>query len=143
MILLDTNVLVAALWDGHPNHDASLPLAAATTATMVAVHSVAETYATLTRIDRPFRMSGTVAMAAIAALTADIHVVGLNGVQTIDAIRRFSALGTGPRLHDYLIGAAGEAHGADVIVTWNVRDFTGLFPALTVMTPADFSASGS
>jgi len=137
LILLDTNVLVAALWAGHPNHAASIAVAGAAEArtTMISVHSVSETYATMTRINRPFRMSGIAAMAAIATLTTDIRVVALGGAQTIDTIRRFSALGTGPRLYDYLIGAAGEAHGADTIVTWNVRDFDGLFPAMRIVTP--------
>lgn len=139
MILLDTNVLVATLWADHPHHQASAPLAEAATpqTTMVALHSVAETYATMTRINRPFRLTGEAAMAAITALIADIRIVTLDGPQTIDAIGRFTSLGgCGPRLYDYLIGAAAEARGADTIVTWNTRDFDGLFPALRIVTPA-------
>jgi predicted nucleic acid-binding protein len=138
LILVDTNVVVAALWAGHPHHAASIPIVGngAVDTIMIAVHSVSETYATMTRMNRPFRLSGTAAMAAIAALTATIRVVSLDGAQTLDTIRRFSAIGYGPRLYDFLIGATGEAHGADTIVTWNTRDFDGLFPAMRIVTPS-------
>lgn len=111
------------------------------TTTAVALHSVSETYATITRINRPFRMTGPAAMSAISALIADIRVVTMTDAQTIDAIRRFSSLGgSGPRLYDYLIGATGEANGADIIATWNTRDFDGLFPTLRIATPAELAA---
>lgn len=142
MILFDSNVLIAALLPQHPHFQLSHAMVerAAVVATMIAAHSLAECYSTLTRPNRPYLLSGASAADAIERLAADSHVVALSGAQTIDAIRRFAPLGTGPRLYDYLIGATGEAYGAHTIATWNTRDFTGLFPAMRIATPAELLA---
>lgn len=142
MILIDSNVLIAALFEGHPHHVVSLAYINSIEAhqILIAAHSIAETYSTLTRPSRPYRLTGNEAVVAVDRLASGSHIVALPATQTVDAIRRFSTLGTGPRLYDFLIGATGEAFGADTIVTWNVRDFDGLFPALRIVTPADLLA---
>lgn len=138
MILLDSNVLVAALVESHPHHEASNILVDAATAvtTMVAAHSLAEVYSTLTRSNRPYRVAGAVASSVIETLAESLTVAALSVPQTRYAIRRFAALGIGPRIYDFLIGTTAETFGADTIVTWNTRDFDGLFPALRIVTPA-------
>lgn len=137
MKLLDSNVLIASLVDTHPHNEPSTRLLLdSDPATIVfAAHTLAETWSILTRRNMPFRLSGAEAWTQLEAVTSRFAVVALTATQSLDAIRRFSALGTGPRLYDYLIGATGEAHGADTIVTWNTRDFDGLFPALRIITP--------
>jgi len=141
LILFDSNILVAALFEGHPHYSASVGLVAAATidSTMIAAHSLAETYSTMTRHNRPYRLSGPDAAAAIDIVAAGSRIVSLSPGQTVDAVRKFSAIGIGPRLYDYLIAATAEAFGASTIVTWNTRDFDGLFPALRVVTPEAFS----
>lgn len=86
-------------------------------------------------------MPGRTAAAAVAAFASELTTVVMTAPQTLDAIRRFGALGIGPRLYDYLIGATGEAYGARTIVTWNTRHFTPLFPQLTVITPDAYRPS--
>ena len=137
MILLDSNVLIAALVAGHEHHEVSRLIcdAARPMKTMVAAHSLAEVYSNLTRGNRPYRLPGASAWSAIATMSEDMTVVGLTVAQQSDAIRRFSALGSGPRVYDFLIGATAEANRADTIATWNTRDFDGLFPALRIVTP--------
>jgi len=138
LILLDSNVLIAALVVTHPHHEDSFAvLERATVATMmVAAHNLAETYSVVTRATLPYKVSGATAAQAIDRMAGRLTIAILSAAQTLDAIRRFGAIGTGPRLYDYLIGATAEAHGADTIVTWNSRDFDGLFPALRIVTPA-------
>lgn len=140
MIGIDSNMLVAALVDTHPHHETSAKflVAADTAKHLIAAHSIAETYAVLTRRTLPFHLNGAVAMGQIEPVAARFTIVSLTAVQTLDAVRRFSRLGAGPRLYDFLIGAAGEAHGVDTIVTWNTRVFEGLFPALRIVTPEAF-----
>ena len=142
MILLDTNVLVAALVQGHPHNAQSIRIidTASVSTTLIVAHSLAETYSTLTRANRPFRDVGPAVWVAIDELVAATRLVAFSASETQDAIRRFSALGTGPRLYDYLIGATGQAHGARTIVTWNVKDFVPLFPDLEIVTPDAFQA---
>lgn len=142
MILFDSNVLIAALFDAHPHNRASASVLNATPPAlmMFAAHSIAESFSNLTRMNRPFQLTGPKAALAIDTLTSNAQIVALSAAQTLDAIRRYSAIGTGPRLYDFLIGATGEAFGADTIATWNVRDFDGLFPGLRVVTPAELMA---
>lgn len=139
MILVDSNVLVAALFDEHPHNPPSVAFinSVSPDRIMVAAHSLSEAYSTLTRPNRPYRLTGPEAAEAIAAFVNDTRVVALSPSQTLEAIRRFAGIGTGPRLYDYLIGTTGALFGADTIVTWNIRDFDGLFPALRIVTPAD------
>ncbi|KPF58617.1 hypothetical protein IP88_16420 [alpha proteobacterium AAP81b] len=142
MILVDSNLLVAALVAQHPHHaeSSAVLLAADPAATLLATHSLAEAFAVLTRRNLPFRLAGAQAWMQLELFAARFLVVSLTAAQTLDAIRRFSRLGNGPRLYDYLIGATAEAHGADTIVTWNTRDFDGLFPGLRIVTPAGWLA---
>lgn len=71
-----------------------------------------------------------------------VALIGLDGRQPLDAIRRYAASGgTGPRLYDAPIGEAAVAHGVPAIVTWNTRHMAGLFPCLEVATPPAFLAA--
>lgn len=137
MRLLDTNVLIAALDTNHLHHSPSLLILENSASTIIAAHTIAECYSTLTRGNGRYQLLGNEAWSLITSITTSTTLVALTAPQTLDAVRRFSALGTGPRLYDYLIGVTGEIYGAHTIVTWNVRDFVNLFPALRVLTPAD------
>jgi predicted nucleic acid-binding protein len=141
--LLDSNVIIALLAEGHEHHVASLDLLLAEKRAefAVAAHSYAEAYSTLTRHGDhgPFRYSPQKAWAALESLRAATALVGLTAAQTFDVVRSFAEDGgIGARLYDRLIGEAAVAHEIPVIVTWNVRHMRSLFPALTVTTPKDF-----
>lgn len=138
MILFDTNVLVAAAVEGHPHRpeslrqlDESMP-----STCLVAAHSLAETFAVLTkRGPGRYGWSGSEAVATIESLTGSTRCVTLRPDQLRDALLRFAMIGAGPRVYDYLIGYAGEIHGATTIVTWDIDDMRALFPHLDVRTP--------
>jgi predicted nucleic acid-binding protein len=120
LILVDTNVFVAASIVEHVHHSPSQQFLNATPAaqTLVAAHSLAECYSTLTKARGPAEADPVEVTVAVNAYAAAFRIVSLNSAQTVDAIRRFAALGgVGPRLYDLLIGATGEAFGADTIVT--------------------------
>jgi predicted nucleic acid-binding protein len=138
LILFDSNVLVAATVLQHPHHqDSSAVLLDADPAkSLLAAHSLAEAYSVLTRPSLPFRLSSPEAWTQLQIIAERFKIVTLNAVQSVDAMRQFSEIGVGPRLYDYLIAATGAAHGAKTIVTWNTRDFEGLFPAIRIVTPA-------
>ena len=137
MILVDTNVWVAALVKEHVHYARSIAFLEnqSPERLLTAAHSLAECYSTLTRTNGQYALDRAIAGNLIAGIAARAPVVAMSALQTIDAVRRFSALGTGPRLYDYLIGAVGELYGATTVVTWNVRDFAPLFPAMRVVTP--------
>lgn len=143
MILADSNVLIAALVDRHPHHLPSVEFLGGPDQTdiLIATHCLAEALGNLTRPFPGHGLPPVTVKSQIDSLIQNLHVVQLDALATLDAIRRFALQGgVGPRLYDYLIGATGEAFGADTIVTWNVRHFVPLFPHLRIVTPAEFTA---
>ena len=143
MILVDSNVLIATSAVTHIHHIPSraflfsyAPVDLAVTAA-----SLCEVYNNLTRPPPRFNFPPIVAQAQVDDIAQRLRVVALEPTAVIATIRRFALLGgTGPRLYDYLIGATGEAFGADTIVTWNVRHFDRLFSHLRIITPAELTA---
>jgi hypothetical protein len=107
-----------------------------------AAHSYAEAYSTLTRRAElaPFRFSPEEAWGALESVRAATVLIGLTAAETFDTIRRYAeAGGVGARLCDMLIGQAAVAHNIPLIITWNTGHLQGLFPALSIATPAQFS----
>lgn len=144
-VLLDGNVLVAVVVEAHQHHPPSVALLGRQDRIdfVAAGHSLAEVYNTLTREgpSAPFGYPPKTAWNAILQLRSRIAVLGLTPPQTVDAIGRYAhAGGIGPRRYDSLIGEVAVAHGISTLVTWNVIHMRGLFPALNVVTPVEFSA---
>ena len=144
--LVDSNVIVAALAHVHEHHAPSLALlASGREGLAIAAHSYAEAYGVLTRKSErgPFGFTAAEAWAALESVRASTTLIGLTPSQTIDAVRDYSRIGgVGARLYDKLIGEAAVVLGIPLIVTWNLSHMQGLFPGMTVVTPAGFAAVG-
>lgn len=141
--LLDSNVLVAAVFARHAEHAMSAALfeMAWPGEFVVAAHSFAESFNTLTRqsAGSPFQMPPEAAWAALEAIASRTTLVGLTSAQTFDGVRQYAATGgVGPRLYDFLIGRSAVLSGAESLVTWNLRHMQSLFPTLTSETPREF-----
>lgn len=137
-MLIDSNVLIAAVVGHHVHHEPSAALLQNAAGLAIAGHSYAETYVQLTRQgpSAPARLSPDEAWLAIQALTRGIRTVGLTPLQTLDSVSRYAATGgIGARLYDYLIGQAAVQGGIARIVTWNAGHMRNLFPQLQVLTP--------
>lgn len=145
MILIDSNVVVAAVHPAHLHHLASFALfqIEPPLALGLASHSVAEAYVTLTRRGGPAPIAYTSAVARgqIASVVAQTRIIGLSPTQTVEAVQDFSQFGIGARLYDFLIGRAGLVAGADSFVTLNLRHMRSLFPEVTVRSPEDYLRS--
>ncbi|MFP4438470.1 MAG: PIN domain-containing protein [Chloroflexaceae bacterium] len=135
-ILPDTSVLVAAMVNAHPAHGRALPwlqrIRAGTVTGIVAAHSIAETYAVLTRLPVQPRITPHLAyqvilhnvlqICTIIALTpddyrqivADLAGAGLAGGVTYDVPAVYTA----------------KQALVDQIVTLNVKDFRRIYPNL-------------
>lgn len=142
--LLDSNVLIAMMVIEHPHHASSANVlnGARKTRHAVAAHSYAEAYNILTRQGEraPYRFAPEDAWAALESLRAVTDLVGLTPARTFDAIGSYArGGGIGPRLYDRLIGEVAITHGIATIITWNIGHMRGLFPSLTITTPAEFS----
>jgi predicted nucleic acid-binding protein len=136
--LLDSTVVIACLAEAHEHHAPSLTLLAEGNP-----RRYAEAYATLTRTGppAPFRFTAAEAWAALQSLRAVTALVGLTPAQGFDVVRAYAATdGIGARLYDVLIGQVAVVHGIPLLITWNTRHMAGLFPALTVASPAELLA---
>lgn len=141
-MLLDSNVIVAAIVEDHVHHrdSAALMTSPPKDGFAVAAHSFAEAYNTLTRRGgaSPLAFDSSAAWFALEAIAGSARLVSLTPAQTLDAIRQFAAVGgVGPRLYDKLLGEAALRNGVGRIATWNVAHFRSLFPQLQVLTPVE------
>lgn len=146
LVVVDTNVIVAALAQDHEHHAESFALFAREQrlALAVAAHCYAEAFITLTRRGEhaPFRWPAREAWAALESIAAVTRLVGLTPAQSFEAVRDFAAIGNvGARVYDYLIARAALAAGAKLLVTWNVGHFRGLVDGLDVRRPTATPAS--
>lgn len=144
--LLDSNILIAIVAEGHEHHAPSLALLTAIRRPdfAVAAHSYAEAFSTLTRRGEhaPFRFSAEDAWGALESIRAITILVGLTPAQIFDATRSYARTGgIGPRLYDRLIGDAAVVHDIRILLTWNVGHMRTLFPELTVLNPREFVRS--
>lgn len=137
---LDTSVLVAALVGAHPRHLPSRAWLAAAAAgrvdARVALHAAAETWSVLTRAPLPAPLDGATARALVTAALAHAPPLPCDAVTYDLAVERCVSAGLrGGAVHDALHLVSAERAGADLLLTWNPRDFERLRPALRVATP--------
>lgn len=89
--LLDTSCLVAALCSWHEHHGRTRQeieaRAAAKQKMVLAAHSLAETYAVLTRLPPSYRLRGTDALVLLECNWADADTVHLTGHETWRALK--------------------------------------------------------
>lgn len=138
---VDTNVIVAVAWDGHPDHavasgDLERRLSAGATM-VVPAHVLAESYSVLTRIPAPFRLTPADTVAFLEGFVSNATVTSLPADAYLPLLRE-AAQGrvTGGRIHDLLIAAAAIVAEADVLLTFNTRDFVELGFDLDVREPS-------
>jgi len=139
---VDTNVFVAAFFTTHAHHHPSIGLlkemihknAAAAT------HTLAEAFAIITRLPvapkpAPYQVHGY--LSALGKRTQWIDL-SLADYETALAIMEQRQL-TGAKIFDALLVIAAQKFDAEVIYTWDVKDFTALTEgtSITIRTPDD------
>jgi predicted nucleic acid-binding protein len=140
-VLLDTNVLVAALVREHPHHGDALPwlqrIIRNDVVGAVSVHSLAEVYTVLTKA---LKTPAAVALQMIETNILDhFEIVGLDGDDYHNLLKHCVSLNVGgPKVYDALIGWAAWKANVDFLVTKNKKDFDALYPdtAHQIVDPA-------
>lgn len=130
-IFLDTSVLVPVFLLDHPHHQHSIRLftRCQNNKASCAAHSLAEVYATLTRIPKPHTATPEQALACLEAISERFQVISLDGAEYLAAIRGAAANQiAGGTTYDVLIAACALRSGADRIYTWNNRHFNRFGP---------------
>ena len=126
MWLADTSVLVPVFVPGHIHHERSFQLFSRATvkSAFCAAHSLAEVYATMTRLPGKHRTSGQQALTFLEMIQERFSLVALNVADYLATIREAAALGiVGGTSYDALVAACALKAKADVLYTWNTGHF--------------------
>jgi predicted nucleic acid-binding protein len=134
-VFLDTSVLVAASESSHPHHAQALPVlrrvAKGEDRGFIGVHSIAETYAALTRLPVQPRIhpneAGRIIRENIVRHFTIVHAGEAEYLQALAAVQDSGWPGT--KIYDALLLACAARSGAERIYTFNLGDFRGLAPA--------------
>ncbi len=103
----------------------------------LAAHSLAETYAVLTRLPSPHRLKAADAISLIEANWGQTHIVHLTGRETWRVIKEAERRGlVGGQTYDVLIAMAALKGGASTLVTWNLRNFASFENQVEVVAPS-------
>ncbi len=136
----DTSVFVALFYADHVHHAPSASILADAERERYAcgIHSLAETYRTLTRLPvRPLPAPEQVFLF-IEQLPLRFTVVGLDAAEYISTIRQIAERKLrGGLIYDALLLACARKWEAKTIYTWNVKHFRELAPDLAgrIRTP--------
>jgi len=125
--LVDSSVLVAALVEDEPRHEACLQVFEGKLL-YAWNHALAETFATLTGGRLGIRVPPDLAVELIeSSLLPRLRLVELPSGDLLKALRRTDAAGVrGGALYDFLHLVAAQKVRAEVLYTLNVRHFAAL-----------------
>jgi predicted nucleic acid-binding protein len=122
----DSSVLVAVFLEDHPHHERSLKAFAAADKKRdyCAAHSLAEVYATVTRLPGRQRVSGEQALLFLENIRERFTFVALTGDEYYATIKEAADIGiVGGTLYDALIARCALKAKVDAVYTWNTRHF--------------------
>lgn len=134
-VFVDTSVLVAASVSAHPHHArAHIVLGRVVRAEdqgFIGVHSIAETYAALTRVPVQPRIHPSEAGRIIHEnILKHFTLIPAGEAEYLQALTTVQANGwPGAKIYDALLLACAARSGAERIYTFNLGDFRGLASA--------------
>lgn len=138
--LCDASVLVAAVSSWHEHHDRTCVemerRERGKEELVISAHSLAETYAVLTRLPAPHRLRAADAIALIESNWHDTPTVQLTGTEMWSALREARRRTmVGGQMYDVLIALAALKAKASTIITWNVRHYQAFAASIAVQAP--------
>lgn len=141
-IFLDTSILIPLFYGDHPHHEACVRVIdrLQTDTGFCSAHGRVETYSSLTRMPGKYRVSAERACLFIATLRGQLRVIALTEDEYFDLIDECAAAGiVGGSIYDAVHGRCALKIGAEVLPTWNQRDFARFGDAITrlVKTPPE------
>jgi len=128
-VFFDTSVLVAAVIAQHGDHDRAFALLERVQSGkdkgFVSAHSLAETYATLTKLPAPFRHSPEQALLSIQEnILKHFTTSTLSGNDYAALIKEAAVAGIqGGTIYDAVLIKSADKSGVDKIFTLNLRHF--------------------
>jgi predicted nucleic acid-binding protein len=136
----DTSVLVPVFVEEHPHHEASLAvfLRSDKKRGSCAAHSLAEVYATLTRLPGKHRASASEAMLFLENMQERLVLISLDAEEYWRAVMHSAESGiVGGMIYEALLAHCALKARAETIFTWNVEHFRRVGPevAKRIRTP--------
>jgi predicted nucleic acid-binding protein len=136
----DTSVLVAVFYGDHQHHQASLEafLAFNKQQAGCGAHSLAEVYATLTRMPGKHRISGEQAMLFLGTMRERLTLVSLTSEEYFAGIEKLAGFRVmGGAIYDGLLALCALKARAESIYTWNLKHYQqlGIDVAQRLQTP--------
>ncbi len=122
----DTSVLVPVFLEDHEHHERSLNafVEADKKRDCCAAHSLAEVYATMTRLPGRHRLSGEQVLLFVENIRERLKLVWLNGDEYNAAIKLAAHTNViGGTIYDALIARCALKAKADALYTWNTKHF--------------------
>jgi predicted nucleic acid-binding protein len=138
---LDTSVLISTFYAHHQFHQPSIDLFLRFNKSdaCCGAHSLVEIYSSLTGRTGRERVSADEAMLFLGNVQERLTIVGLDDQEYFKALEACAALGiAGSGIYDALLAHCALKAKAQVIYTWNAKDFTRLGPEISgrAKTPA-------
>lgn len=136
----DSSVLVPVFYADHPHHGASVRVfLAAGKEGCCALGTLGEVYATLTGLPVRPRITGRDGMTVLKQICDRLTVISLTEQEYVAALESVSGTVVGGAAYDALIAKCAVKAGADVLLTWNTRDFKRFGPEIAhlVKTPLE------
>jgi predicted nucleic acid-binding protein len=138
----DTSVLISAFYKFDPNYTSSAEALRAGTRedSFCALRTLGEVYSVLTGLPVRPRFTGRDGVSVLEQIRTKLTVISLSEDEYVSAIRSISETIVGGAAYDALIARCAVKAKADVLLTWNIRDFTrlGSDVARIVKTPVQF-----
>ncbi|MBF6561315.1 MAG: PIN domain-containing protein [Candidatus Binataceae bacterium] len=122
----DTSVLIPVFLEDHEHHERSLKVfvGADRSRDCCAAHSLAEVYATMTRLPGRHRLSGEQVLLFLENIRERLRLVALTGDEYHATIKAAADTGiVGGTIYDALIARCAVKAAADTVYTWNLRHF--------------------
>jgi predicted nucleic acid-binding protein len=125
----DTSVLVATVLAQHPHHAPSLAVYRRSEKhnSACAAHSLAEIYATLTRLPGKQRMGTDQVLLFLDDVRERLKIIHLTEDDYYSTISAAATAGIlGGTIYDALLARCALKSGCEIVYTWNVADFSRL-----------------
>jgi len=129
----DTSVLIATFLEDHEHHESSLKafLRGDKESACCAAHSLAEVYATLTRLPGRHRLAGEQVLLFLENVRERLTLVALEPAEYFETVRQAAASGiVGGAVYDALLMHCALKAQAETIFTWNVKHFRLMGPQI-------------
>jgi len=136
----DTSVLVPVFYANHSHHVASSEaFLRAGKDDYYALRTLGELYSTLTGLPVRPRISGVDGIKIVKQIRDRLTVVSLTEQEYLAALESNSSTIIGGAIYDVFIAQCAIKINAEVLLTWNVRDFRRLGPKIAriIKTPLE------